>query len=153
MAHNVQLDIEINNKSTRCERLRANFSGVTKNVVVCRKKLTQSDEVLQKRAGYAEAIMMQQYGEVNNRICHHCGNSSGPFTECRSVAGEHNGACANCHFQQRAAYCSLNARIQDPARTPEKKKAKRGSKRARAEAAPVETADDDPDENDDNQSE
>ncbi|KAI9652008.1 MAG: hypothetical protein M1829_001983 [Trizodia sp. TS-e1964] len=54
-----------------------------------------------------EAIMMQMVGAVAATPCRHCAKGNGKFVECVAVAGQAEGSCGNCHYNNEGVRCSL----------------------------------------------
>ena len=54
-----------------------------------------------------EANLAQITGQVNVPECAHCAWRNGVFALCVSAAGQLNGSCANCYYNNEGVRCSL----------------------------------------------
>jgi hypothetical protein len=69
------------------------------------------EQVLQHRASYINALLIQRAGTLIPGGCNLCCSKRGfsPFTECRHVPGEFGGSCGNCKWPDHSKRCDHGA--------------------------------------------
>lgn len=70
-------------------------------------RLTRSSNPRRIRTANIEANLAQITGRVNVPECAQCTQGSGVFALCVSVPSQLRGSCANCHYNDKGARCSL----------------------------------------------